>query len=79
MDVHNNALRMAKAISRAEWQLDDVYVVDIAISGPEVNGIDPAMIIEFNSFCSAGLYACDRDRIVKDVTLAALYNAGAIE
>lgn len=64
-DVHNDCLRLAKEVSRNEWQPDYVYVVDTALTK------DGPFIVEFNSFSCSGLYACNTKRIVERVAAAA--------
>jgi hypothetical protein len=63
IDVHPECQRLAKEVSRNEWQPDYVYVVDTALlpSGE-------ARIIEFNTFSCSGLYACDTRAIIKHVS-----------
>jgi hypothetical protein len=67
IDVHSDAWSFAEsAVARAKWQLDTCYVVDIFLSndGPKIG--------EFNSFSISGLYNCDVDAIVKEISNAAL-------
>lgn len=65
-DVDKDCEFLAQMVGRHPWQPDVAYVVDIAKtnSGPR--------IIEYNSFASSGLYACDTDKIVKAVNKAAI-------
>jgi hypothetical protein len=67
IDVHSDAWKFAEdVVAAAEWQLDTCYCVDIFI------GDDGPKIGEFNSFSSCGLYNCDLDIIVEEVSKAAL-------
>jgi hypothetical protein len=66
IDVHDEAWKFAdKYVAKANWQLDSCYVVDIFL------GEDGPKIGEFNSFASSGLYNCDLNRIVKEVSALA--------
>jgi len=60
------AEELAQKIADLEWQLDTAYTCDIAMTqnGPKV--------IELNSFGCAGLYACDRVKIVNAINEMAL-------
>lgn len=60
------AEELAQKIADLDWQLDSAYTCDIAIAptGPK--------LIELNSFSCAGLYACDRLKIVEAVNKVAL-------
>jgi hypothetical protein len=62
IDVHHEAWSMAKY----ECQLDVAYTVDIFLgeNGPRIG--------EFNSFSSSGLYNCDLDIIVNEISKASL-------
>jgi hypothetical protein len=57
---------LAQIIADQEWQLDTAYTCDIAMTtnGPKV--------LELNSFGCAGLYACDRVKIVDAINIAAV-------
>ena len=57
------AHHIANILSNQEFQLDTVYTCDIHIDS---NG--DGKVVELNSFSSAGLYACDCDKIVKEVS-----------
>lgn len=56
---------MAETVAKLEWQADQVYVCDVAMTdiGPRV--------IELNAFSSSGLYACDTNAIAREVSIAA--------
>ena len=62
IDYPDDCLAMAEMVAEHEWQVDTAYVVDVALihSGPKV--------IELNSFSCAGLYACDLEKIVTNVS-----------
>lgn len=68
LDVRSDTLpicdELAKKVAEHNWQMDLAYVVDIALSN------DQAKIVEFNSFSSSGLYACDLEKVVKGVSAA---------
>jgi hypothetical protein len=59
------ALTLADNIAKEEWQPDICYTVDIAKSNDEIR------LLEINSFSCSGLYDCDMDLIVKEVSKAA--------
>lgn len=65
IDTMPHCDELANKIAGLEWQADTVYVCDIADTrdGPKV--------IELNSFSSSGLYACDTNAIVREVSKAA--------
>lgn len=52
-DYPAEAREVADKVAKLDWQLDLAYTCDVALtaSGPRV--------VELNSFCCAGLYACD--------------------
>lgn len=60
------AEELAQKIADLDWQLDSAYTCDIAIAptGPKV--------IELNSFSSAGLYSCDRVKVIEAINKIAL-------
>lgn len=64
-DWPDEAYQLARKMAEHTWQPDSVYCCDVAmtLSGPR--------IVEINSFACAGLYACDKDLIVKAISLAA--------
>lgn len=66
IDVDPACQTLAKWISRGEYQVDNVYVVDTALTKTG------AKIIEFNAFSCSGLYAMDTRAIVKRVSEAAI-------
>ena len=53
---------MALKIASNDWQPDLVYSVDIA---RQLGGY---YLLEINSFASAGIYACDAEKLVKRVS-----------
>ena len=57
---------LAQRVASHEWQVDIAYTCDIALLDGDVK------VIELNGFSSAGLYACDLDKVVKGVSAAAL-------
>jgi len=66
IDVHHEAWSMAEKVAKHEWQLDVAYTVDIFLgeNGPRIG--------EFNSFSSSGLYNCDLDIIVNEISKTSL-------
>jgi ATP-grasp domain, R2K clade family 3 len=60
--------KLAKFIATLDWQPDTCYTCDITY----VNSIEKAKIVEFNSFCSAGVYDCDVNVLLERVAQAAL-------
>jgi hypothetical protein len=61
------AEELAQKIADLDWQLDSAYTCDIAMG----NNIGPRLI-ELNSFSCAGLYSCDRVKIVEAINKVAL-------
>ena len=57
---------IANIVAKGSWQLDTAYVCDVVITpeGPKV--------LELNSFSCAGMYACDRMKIVEAVNKLAI-------
>jgi ATP-grasp domain, R2K clade family 3 len=57
-DILPECLDLAWRVAKYPYQLDTAYVVDVCMTekGPR--------IVEFNSVCSSGLYACDLDAYV---------------
>jgi hypothetical protein len=66
IDTMSGADEMVEKVAKYHWQPDSVYVCDIAETE---NGFK---VIELNSFSCAGLYACDKTKIVNAVSEAAL-------
>jgi len=66
IDTHPICDALAHKVAQADFQIDTVYVCDIAL----LSG-DRAKIIEMNAFSSSGLYACNTYDIVKAVSQAA--------
>jgi hypothetical protein len=60
-----SSFRLAQAIASCIWQPDICYTVDIAES------FGKTYLLEINSFSCAGLYMCDLESIVREVSLAA--------
>lgn len=60
-DWDHDCWKLAKKVAQHSWQLDIVYVVDVAITdaGPKV--------VELNSFSCAGLYAMDKKLVVDEI------------
>jgi hypothetical protein len=58
-DILPECLALAERVAAYPYQLDDAYVVDVCMTeaGPR--------IVEFNSFSSSGMYACDLELIVE--------------
>lgn len=62
------AFDVANDMAKHSWQPDLIYTCDVA----EVKGeVDPK-IIELNSFSCAGLYACDKVKVIQEVSEIAL-------
>lgn len=61
-DYPLECFELAQKVAKSGWQLDDVYVCDVAAteSGPK--------IVELNSFACAGWYACDQKKIIDAVS-----------
>ena len=67
IDVHHECWSFAEKVVKNDWQLDNVYTMDIFLSdndGPKIG--------EFNAFACSGLYNCDTDKIVEAVNAAAI-------
>lgn len=56
---------MAQQVANHTWQVDIAYTCDVALTqeGPKV--------VELNGFSCAGLYACDLEAVVQEVSRAA--------
>jgi hypothetical protein len=65
IDVEPSCQALAKEVARGEYQVDNVYTLDTALTQ------DGPKIVEFNAFSCSGLYACDTLNIVKLVSEAA--------
>lgn len=65
-DWPKEAWKLAEKMSKHEWQPDTVYTCDVAMTnkGPK--------IIEINSFACAGLYATDKNLVVRRINEIAL-------
>lgn len=66
---YDRAKEVAQRVAEQPHQPDIVYTCDVARLAGE-----PARykVVELNSFSSAGLYDCDLDRVVKDVSAQAI-------
>jgi len=62
-DYPSECYDMARHVARLPWQLDTVYVCDVALMTE-----GHPKIVELNSFASAGWYACDYKKIISRVT-----------
>lgn len=60
-DIFPDCLEFAEMIAAHPYQLDRAYVVDVCRTA------DGPKIVEFNSLCSSGLYACDLHAIVAEI------------
>jgi len=60
-----SSFRLAQAIASCKWQPDICYTVDIAES------CGKKYLLEINSFSCAGLYMCDMESIIREVSIAA--------
>lgn len=60
-DTLPECLELAETVAKHHTQIDDIYVVDIGM----VDG--KAKVIEFNSFCSSGLYAIDQSLMIDKI------------
>lgn len=65
-DVMPEASKLAEKMAEHSWQPDIAYVADVALTknGPK--------IVELNSFCCAGLYACNKYDIVEKISTIAV-------
>lgn len=63
------ARKRAESVAALDWQPDTVYVCDVAVY--EEGSEQEARVIELNTFSCAGLYACDTNAIVREVSKAA--------
>lgn len=61
-----SSLRLAQAIASCKWQPDIGYTVDIAESSGKM------YLLEINSFSCAGLYMCDLESIIRELSQAAI-------
>lgn len=66
IDYPIECYELARQVAEHDWQPDVAYTCDVALTpnGPRV--------VELNSFCCAGLYACDLEKVVKGVSDVAL-------
>jgi hypothetical protein len=62
IDYPPECLELAEKVARHQWQADTAYTCDVALTphGPKV--------VELNSFCCAGLYACDLEKVVQGIS-----------
>jgi hypothetical protein len=61
--VPEGATEMCKKVLQKEYYPDRIFCVDICEDGD-----GEFWLLELNSFSSCGLYACDKDKIVKRVS-----------
>ena len=61
-EIPSEALELATIVAEYHWQIDRIYVIDIAMCN------NHAQIIEFNSFSCSGLYNCDSKTLFKAVS-----------
>lgn len=66
IDYPQECFEMAQRVAQHEWQVDIAYTCDVALTD------DGPKVIELNGFSCAGLYACNKDEIVKHVSAVAL-------
>lgn len=64
--IDPEALSFAQNITDNEWQPDLVFTCDI---GQQKNG--EYKVVEFNSFSASGLYFCDIEKIIAEVSISA--------
>ena len=64
-DFLQDCFELAKKVARYSWQADIAYTCDVAQTE------DGPKIVELNGFSSAGLYACDIQRVVQAISRAA--------
>ncbi len=64
-DIDIDCQRLVKEIIHEDYEIDNVYVVDTAMT------LDGPRIVEFNAFSCSGLYASNTVNIVKRVSEAA--------
>lgn len=60
-DIFPDCLELAERVANHPYKLDVAYVVDVCRTP------DGPKIVEFNSLCSSGLYACDVGAIVDSI------------
>ena len=65
-EIDKEALELANKIAQEKWQPDIAYTLDICKSDNEY------LLLEVNSFSCSGLYMCDVEPIVKEVSKAAI-------
>ena len=65
IDYPPECFDLAQKVAEHQWQADTAYTCDVALTpnGPKV--------VELNSFCCAGLYACDLEKVVEGISLVA--------
>lgn len=66
IDYPIECYELAKQVAEHDWQPDFAYTCDVALTP---NG---AKVVELNSFCCAGLYACDLEKVVSGISAVAL-------
>lgn len=67
-DVRHDAYRCAEAAAKHDWQPDVCYVVDVGYDSIDKE----CKILELNSVCTSGLYACDAVEIIKAIDTATI-------
>lgn len=65
IDYPEECRALAQQVASHSWQVDVAYTCDVALTD------DGVKVVELNSFCSAGLYACDLEEVVRGVSRAA--------
>lgn len=64
-DFLEDCFEVAKKVAAHPWQVDIAYTCDVAQTA------DGPKVVELNGFSSAGLYACDINKVVAAVSKAA--------
>jgi hypothetical protein len=64
--IESGALKLSEEIAQEDWQPDIVHVLDICRTGDEYS------LLETNSFSCSGLYSCNVEPIVREVSRVAL-------
>jgi hypothetical protein len=65
IDYPEECRALAQQVAEHDWQVDVAYTCDVALVPGGVK------VVELNSFCCAGLYACDIEDVVRGVSEAA--------
>lgn len=64
-DWPEECFELAQRVAQHPWQVDIAYTCDVALTD------DGPKVVELNGFCSAGLYACDMNKVVEGISRVA--------